>query len=197
MDQNDKMNFLANSLKQAREVMKRVDSNLGNTPGGNSIRRSLSEDDVDELLDTQEYITEDQLPQNRMPQQPQQRDFSKSKLPPEILRSFAEMPAIDPTQPVGMELLMNKIAEKATPQKPKIQENRLTNNQTQVKTVKEVVTPQLDTKLIEYIIKKTVEETLAQVSKRTDISENIQIKIGDKSFNGKITSLNEIKTTKK
>ena len=53
--------------------------------------------------------------------------------------------------------------------------------------------PQLDVKLIEFIIKKTVEETLEQVSKRTSIDETIQIKIGDKTFGGKLTVLKENK----
>ena len=49
----------------------------------------------------------------------------------------------------------------------------------------------MDTKLMEYIIKKTVEETLEQVSKKSSIDETIQIKIGDKVFGGKLMTLKE------
>jgi len=202
MDQNDKMSFLANSIKQARAVMHKVDANTGQ-PGSKTIsRRPLTEDDFDEMSQPEELIAESQIPQQarQIPQQymgtPQpQRNFAKSKMPPEILRSFSEMPAIDPTQPVGMELMMNEIVQKAAPK----QQRQVLNN-TPVplqQTVSEYGSNnvQMDTKLIEYIIRKTVEETLEQVNKKTSLSENIQIKIGDKSFSGKITSLNEVKKT--
>jgi hypothetical protein len=202
MDQNDKMSFLANSIKQARAVMHKVDANTGQ-PGSKTIsRRPLTEDDFDEMSQPEELIAESQIPQQarQIPQQymgtPQpQRNFAKSKMPPEILRSFSEMPAIDPTQPVGMELMMNEIVQKAAPK----QQRQVLNNTPvpQQQTVSEYGSNnvQMDTKLIEYIIRKTVEETLEQVSKKTSLSENIQIKIGDKSFSGKITSLNEVKKT--
>jgi hypothetical protein len=207
MDQNDKMSFLANSIKQARAVMHKVDENTG-LPGGKSVsRRPLTEDDVDAMYQPEELLAESQIPQQARqmtqytptpqymaPAQPQ-RNLAKSKMPPEILRSFSEMPAIDPTQPVGMELMMNEIAQKAAPKQQRQVINNTPIPQNQSIAEYAPVAPQMDTKLIEYIIRKTVEETLEQVSKKTAISENIQIKIGDKSFSGKITSLNEVKKT--
>jgi hypothetical protein len=212
MDQNDKMSFLANSIKQARQVMHKVDANTGQPGSKTTSRRPLTEDDIDVMDQPEELMAESQIPQQARqmsqytqtppqymaPAQPQ-RNFAKSKMPPEILRSFSEMPAIDPTQPVGMELMMNEIVQKVAPK----QQRQVINN-TPV-PLQQTVTEygsnnvQMDTKLIEYIIRKTVEETLEQVSKKTSLSENIQIKIGDKSFSGKITSLNEVKktTTKK
>ena len=214
MDQNDKMSFLANSIKQARAVMNKVDENTGG-PGSRAVsRRPLTEEDIDAMYQPEELLSESQIPQQARqmqqfmePQftpQPQymqpapQRNLAKSKMPPEILRSFSEMPAIDPTQPVGMELMMNEIAQKAAPKRQGQVINNTPVPQTQVRqpiTESYSSAPQMDTKLIEYIIRKTVEETLEQVSKKTAISENIQIKIGDKTFTGKITSLNEIKKT--
>jgi len=222
MDQNDKMSFLANSIKQARAVMNKVDENTAG-PGSRTVsRRPLTEDDIDAMYQPEELLSESQIPQQArqmsnyvepqfMPQQQYmpapapQRNLAKSKMPPEILKSFSEMPAIDPTQPVGMELMMNEIVQKAA---PKRQGQVINNTPVPQQQVRQPITesypaavaaPQMDTKLIEYIIRKTVEETLEQVSKKTAISENIQIKIGDKTFTGKITSLNEIKktTTKK
>jgi len=208
MDQNDKMSFLANSIKQARVVMNKVDERTDG-PGSRVVsRRPLTEEDVDTMFQPEELLSESQIPQQFMgPEftpQPQymqpapQRNLAKSKMPPEILRSFSEMPAIDPTQPVGMELMMNEIIQKAAPKRQGQIINNASLPQTQVRQpINESYSsvPQMDTKLIEYIIRKTVEETLEQVSKKTAISENIQIKIGDKTFTGKITSLNEIKKT--
>ena len=50
--------------------------------------------------------------------------------------------------------------------------------------------------MIEFIIKKTVEETVSQMQKTQTINENIQIRVGDKVFSGKLVSLKEIKKTK-
>lgn len=197
MNQNDKMSFLANAIKNSKQVLDKVESNTS-FPGGNTItRRPLTESDIDNMLEPEEMVSEQHI------QQPYkmsgQRNLANSKMPPEILKSFASMPAIDPTQPVGMDLMMNEIVQKVTPQQqPK---RRMVEN-TPVQTysnnkVTETVAPQMDVKLMEYIIKKTVEETLEQVSKKTNLSENIQIKIGDKTFSGKITSLNEVKKTTK
>ena len=92
----------------------------------------------------------------------------KTRLPPEILKSFQENPIIDPTAPVGMESIMNEITKKAAPIK---EPQRLVTEE------KNNNPGQIDIKLVEYIIKKTVEETLEQVSKKTQIDETIQIKI--------------------
>ena len=114
-------------------------------------------------------------------------------MPAAILKSFAENPIVDPTAPMGMETLMQEITKKAAP----VQEmtNRIVSEGAPAQTKQSPV--QLDTQLIEYIIKKTVEETLEQVSKRTTIDETIQIKIGDKVFGGKLTVLKENKINQK
>ncbi len=51
----------------------------------------------------------------------------------------------------------------------------------------------MDLQLLEFVIKKTVEATVAALNERTAIDENFQIKIGDKVFGGKLTVLNENK----
>jgi hypothetical protein len=211
MDQN-KLDFLANSIKQARTVMQKVEER-NFTPSTSG--KALSEMDVDTMLDDNvQYLTEEQV-MNRAPQaipqmspQFQQQAYTQpvplknlatSKMPQAILESFMGNPISDPSAPIGFDMMMNEIAKKAGTQQtaPAVKQPKKMVDNTPKQITQEVVAPQLDTKLIEYIIKKTVEETLEQVSKKTPISENIQIKIGDKTFSGKITSLNEIKKTKK
>jgi hypothetical protein len=109
-------------------------------------------------------------------------------MPAEILKSFQENPIIDPTAPIGMESVMNEITKKVAPVK---EAQRITAEE------KNNNPGQIDIKLVEYIIKKTVEETLEQVSKKTQIDETIQIKIGDKVFGGKLTILKENKINEK
>jgi hypothetical protein len=185
MEHNEKINILANSIKNARKIMEKVES--GTIQPQETIRkRVVTEEDVDALLNSNnDLISESQMVQNRT-QSPQMRNLSKSKMPEAILKSFQENPIIDPTAPVGMESMMNEISKKVS---PVINEERVQN------TIKNQIpqSPQMDIKLIEYIVKKTVEETLQQVTNNSTISENIQIKIGDKTFGGKITTLKEIK----
>ena len=180
MDQNEKMNFLAESIKQARKVMEKVES--GDLSPTNN-RRGMSESDVDRFLDNDTPIrTTNESHLKRAV--PNIQNISKSKMPAEILKSFQENPIIDPTAPIGMESVMNEITKKVAPVK---EAQRITAEE------KNNNPGQIDIKLVEYIIKKTVEETREQVSKKTQIDETIQIKIGDKTFGGKLTVLKENK----
>jgi hypothetical protein len=186
MDHQEKLEFLANSIKGARKVMEKVED--GKVSTNQSAHRGMSEADVDKMLDSDtNYLAE--APINRTTQQPNpgnyMKNLSKSKMPAAILQSFAENPIIDPTMPMGMESMMQEITKKAAPVQEVTQKVFTESTQTKQSPV------QLDTQLIEYIIKKTVEETLEQVSKRTTIDETIQIKIGDKVFGGKLTVLKE------
>lgn len=125
------------------------------------------------------------------------KNLSTSKMPKEILQSFIENPIVDPTVPVGMDSLMEQVA-KAQPKMKQVEEIAQQRVNTQA-PVQQVAAPVLDTQLIEYIIKKTVETVLEEQAKKTSIDENFQIKIGDKVFGGKLNVLkeNNNKTTKK
>jgi hypothetical protein len=189
MDQNDKLNFLAQSIKNARKVMEKVEN--GNVTPTNSIKPAgaMREDDIDRMLDSNngnDMISEAQMLQRK---NGTMKNISKSKMPEAILKSFQENPIIDPTAPIGMESMMQEITKKVAPTRVE----HIESPRSTIVENKELVQPVMDTKLIEFIIKKTVEETLEQVSKKTAIDENIQIKIGDKTFGGKINTLKEIK----
>jgi hypothetical protein len=108
-------------------------------------------------------------------------------MPKEILQSFMENPIVDPTVPVGMDSLMEQVA-KAQPKMKQIEEIAQPRA---AAPVQQVATPVMDTQLIEYIIKKTVETVLEEQAKKTSIDENFQIKIGDKVFGGKLNVLKE------
>lgn len=106
-------------------------------------------------------------------------------MPKEILQSFIDNPIVDPTVPVGLDSVMEQVA-KTQPKMKQIQEMV---EQPQVK--QPVAAPVMDVQLIEYIIKKTVEAVLEEQAKKTSIDENFQIKIGDKTFGGKLNVLKE------
>ncbi len=178
MDENEKMEFLANSIKKAKMVMDRVES--GNLEPNNSAPRGLTEADVDRLLDS-DSGNSNQLREQQVMQNPKAvYNLKNSKMPESILQSFRDNPISDPSMPIGGNSMMNEIAKKIAPtvSKPSTQPINIT-------------APGLDVKLIEYIIKKTVEATLEEISKKTSIDETFQIKIGDKTFGGKLTVLKE------
>lgn len=192
MDPNDKMNFLAQSIQNARKVMEKVEGGNINTSSAQT-RRAMTEEEVDRMLDpngSDDMISEAQMMQRR--NNSTMKNMSKSRMPEAILKSFQENPIIDPTAPIGMESMMQEITKKAAPAAPARTEQHVEPSHGIMVEGKNTA-PVMDTKLIEYIIKKTVEETLEQVSKRTAIDENIQIKIGDKTFGGKINTLKELK----
>ena len=109
----------------------------------------------------------------------------------EILQSFIDNPIVDPTAPVGLDSVVEQAA-KMQPKQPR-QQAKIIEEAAPVKQQNSSSGLTLDTQLIEYIIKKTVEETMTQMSQKTAIDETIQIKIGDKVFGGKLTVLKENK----
>lgn len=190
MDNQDKAAILAQGIANARKVMEKVEANTGGTRMTQqpAVNRNMYSDDAEER--EPEYLSESEMvartraagggvPKNAM------KNLSTSKMPKEILQSFIDNPIVDPTVPVGLDSVMEQVA-KTQPKMKQIQEMV---EQPQVK--QPVAAPVMDVQLIEYIIKKTVEAVLEEQAKKTSIDENFQIKIGDKTFGGKLNVLKE------
>jgi hypothetical protein len=193
MDNNqDKAAILAQGIAKAREVMQKVEANTGGTrmTSQPEINRAMYADEAQEREPV--YLSEAEVAaRTRSVGGPKQTNTMKnlgtSKMPKEILQSFMENPIVDPTVPVGMDSLMEQVA-KAQPKMKQIEEIAQPRA---AAPVQQVATPVMDTQLIEYIIKKTVETVLEEQAKKTSIDENFQIKIGDKVFGGKLNVLKE------
>jgi hypothetical protein len=190
MDNQDKAERLAQGIANARKVMQKVEGNT--SYGSNSNNNGLGNTDPYSEKEP-EYISESEMrsrvESKNTGQKNTMRNLSSSKMPKEILESFISNPIVDPTMPVGLDSVIAKV-KAAQPELKQVQENVLHTDQQRV-VINETSVPAMDTKLIEYIIKKTVEETLEQVSKKSSIDETIQIKIGDKIFGGKLMTLKE------
>lgn len=150
-------------------------------------------EDNERMPPTQSFMPQPQQPvsSNYQPY----KNLNTSKMPKEILESFLKTPTIDPTQPLGMEALVQKVAGKPQ-QRQQQPQQAAPRRQDPIVEHRQPVTDSkstMDIQLLEYVIKKTVEETLKQVNEQTNLNENIQIKIGDKTFGGKISSLKSIK----
>lgn len=172
MDQEEKLKFLAESIANAKKVMDKVDANIGNKKpiaDANTIQRK-------QIRENESQRKTRNVMQN----------INRSKMPKEILDSFMENPIHDATI-YNTESLIHEASKHIEPineSKENVYQNNPINNQ------------QIDTRLIEYIIKKTVEETIQQIQKKTNVDENFQIKIGDKIFSGKLSTLTENKKSK-
>jgi len=190
--------------------------------GGRQVYTEEQYDNMD--VDNTQYLTEDQvrrmgapapkqqrydlyednereipmIPQQSSQQNAQYRPYknlNSTSMPKEIVESFLKKPMIDPTQPLGMETIFEKVHQKEQSARPAPSYEQKPKAKPQ--PVYEERTTQsgggMDMQLLEFVIKKTVEETLKQVSEQTNINENIQIKIGEKTFGGTIKSLKTIK----
>jgi hypothetical protein len=196
METEDKASILARGIANARKIMEKVEVNTGGTRMTQQpeINRAMYADDSDDREPV--YLSEAEVaartrtaggstPKNTM------KNLSTSKMPKEILQSFIENPIVDPTVPVGMDSLMEKVAQ-AQPKMKQIQETvQPQNRPIQQQPAAPAAAPAMDVQLIEYIIKKTVETVLEEQAKKTSIDENFQIKIGDKVFGGKLNVLKE------
>ena len=151
-------------------------------------------------IPTEQFLTEDQMlgrNLNAMKSSNQQssgipQNIANSKIPTSILESFKNkppmIPNIDPTKPPGMDNFMHKLASKIKPIKEVIQASE-PNYQPSAQP-----SSGLNIEMVEYIIKTTVEKIFEEMEKKNKtIDENIQIKIGGKTFGGKIKTLKESK----
>lgn len=164
----------------------------------------LSEDQVHHLSGIQpqseELYSEGYEPQVPIPQAQATPKFipfkniNKTKMPAAIVESFMSQPMIDPTKPLGMESLIDQVAKKVNPQaKQPVREQAQAPRQPKPVAPAATQNTGIDIQLLEFVIQKTVEATIKEISKKTNLDENIQIKIGDKMFGGKITTLKETK----
>lgn len=192
MDNQDKAAILAQGIAKAREVMQKVEANTGGTKMTNQpeINRAMYADEAQEREPV--YLSEAEVAaRTRSVGGPKQTNTMKnlgtSKMPKEILQSFMENPIVDPTVPVGMDSLMEQVAKT----QPKMKQIEEIAQPRAAAPVQQAAAPVMDTQLIEYIIKKTVETVLEEQAKKTSIDENFQIKIGDKVFGGKLNVLKE------
>lgn len=204
METQDKASILAQGIANARKIMEKVEINTGGTRMTQQpeINRSMYADDADDREPV--YLSEAEVASRTRTaggstSKNTMKNLSTSKMPKEILQSFIENPIVDPTIPVGMDSLMEKVAQ-AQPKMKQIQETvQSYDKPAQKQQQPAAAAPVMDVQLIEYIIKKTVETVLEEQAKKTSIDENFQIKIGDKVFGGKLNVLkeNNNKTSKK
>lgn len=163
--------------------------------------------------DATEDEGQDYNPYNGQPNTNAERNLATSKMPSAILESFAKNPissnnfkAVNTSNPLApnssqMADLANKVpGPKRQPQQQQFQQQQYAPQQQfqqQYAPQPQATAQPLSEDYIKFIINKTIEETvektvvimLEQLNKPSTIDENIQIKIGSKTFGGKINTL--------
>src|SRR5574344_1044742 len=173
MTAEEKKVYLQKALQNSVLVMKETDKKMGkvsinNTPPYPTIPENYIDNYEDEGM-----LVEDQSIQ--------QYNVNKTKLPNAIKESFLKKPSLNPQSniPPGMESVLDVLQVKPPKQVQPSKPNPI--------NVSENTVAGMNIKLVEFIIKSTVMQTLEEISKKTTVDENFQIKIGDKVFSGKLS----------
>lgn len=196
MDKEEKLKFLAQSIGRAKAVMDKADAY---TKKGSAQTQTQPRPPAPQQYKKPQIAP---APQAAPAQYINESKLSKSKMPPEILDSFRKQPTLNPSSVMGLDSLVQEVkstkhGEYTAPYQDYNQPQYIPEQQTQPQYIPEQQTQQpynmMDPKLLEWVIKKTVEETVEQMQNNKSINENFQIKIGTKTFGGKLTRLNEVK----
>lgn len=195
---DDKMAFLTQSIMKSKDVMKAVEN------------KAYKKGSIDpsRIIATNENVQQPYFgtppPQQAPSFNPQ--NLEKSKMPAEILESFRKNPPMAPQNgQIGLSFL-DEIPGNLNPQTA-VQENRTVYQQQQPPTFQQPVYSQpaigmneLQIEGLKSIFEKLIRETMEKVfnereklTESAELSENIQIKIGDSIFSGKITGVKSIK----
>lgn len=205
-NQNDKMKFIAEAIRKAKRVIDKVETDnfsRGNIAEQAYVEPVMHNSDMPAVHDQQPY----QEPSSVL------RNISSSKMPSAILDSFQKNPpsgegmaGINTNDPLAvnnyqMTELSNMITEagskgralppnnqaKQQPQQP--QQRQQTQQYSQQSNLSEDYIKYLIDMAIKETIVKTVATVLSELNKPSTLDENIQIKIGSKTFGGKIKTL--------
>jgi hypothetical protein len=185
MENKDKMAFLAESIKNAKKVLDKVENN------------NFSRDNTAPVKAVESKRSVEQQPRSKVSNQNTMKNISESKMPPEIIKSFIDKPIIDPTAPFGMEAVFENIIDRNS-----YTEENLENNSNVKDLINEGIreffnNPEnLNSKFIKNIVNESIEQLFNKMQTNTNINENIQIKIGGKVFHGKIGRLTEVNNKK-
>lgn len=196
MDQTQKMEFLKNSIMKSKEVMKRTDA-MNGTPGSTRKPNAYPPAAIEQLPENVQPPTGTQINMDNL---------KHSKMPSEILESFAKNPPksqdIGPSGGMGLSFLDQIAGEipKNEPVQQPIQEQAPIYQQPVIPSAAGPLSGlQLEglKAVLKEVVREVVTEVMAekeQLSEATEIDENIQIKLNNKVFGGKITTLKQLKS---
>lgn len=203
-DVSDKMAFLQQSIQKSKKVLQAVETKNYRT-GNIDQSKILAPANLNEMAPQQMVIPQQSL-------QPTQstginmNNLNKSKMPREIIESFKANP---PQQGLNNQLGLNFLDDLSKNNPIVEQQEQPINRQPQYQQTAPLPQPQYQMgggmnelqleglkSILQKLIRETVEAVLSereQLMENATIDENIQIKIGESIFGGKITKVKSIK----
>jgi len=190
MNQDDKARFLAEKLSQSKRLLDKVESK-DFVPSIDP--SSIKTVDEGKLLSTIPSDVQPRMarPTRQLSEVEREIRLNQSKMPSAILESLRNQPIGDPTSLDATAVLTETASELMKKNTP-VQNIPFTQPMTQNNNAPIAIN--MDTKLLEYIIQKTVEETISKLFEQTNVNENFSIRVGNKTFLGKLTK--EVKNGK-
>tara|TARA_R100001443_G_scaffold115389_1_gene133037 strand:- start:367 stop:960 length:594 start_codon:yes stop_codon:yes gene_type:complete len=181
------INQLAGILNKSKSVLDKVESQMGPSGnGGEYSRKGISENSQPPLpggmVDSSQMLTS--LPPGAAPQvtsdptRPMQqtlRNASTTKMPKEVVEAMMSNPIIPPSETSGGDVdpelikLINPNYGKTKKSTPNLSEESVNNT--------------TDNNNLKSLIREVVEEVIVE----TQVDEQLQIRVGDTIFTGKIT----------
>lgn len=146
----------------------------------------------------QEFLQEQQRPQQTTSNAPLEDRIASSKLPDEIKRLMLEHPIQQPTMGMGTNtVLSNELVEKASRlMNSNAKGEQLSQPTSKRQQIKENYSSNIDINEIKNVIKETVEEVLFEngllVESQKNSSEVFKFRVGQHIFEGKVTKISKV-----
>lgn len=191
-------NKLKSILSGARAVMDAVDT--GQYQKGN-IDPTMISSSMDNLSESAPSLGYEQPIAPPQPTQSSYRNIHTTKMPKEIVQAMIENPIPSPGSPYHTFELTEDFLSEINPEsvkrsQPKTQQ-RTTNPVQRLAETKRVASMSLTENEVRQIVRDEMEQIIYEYFDKRVIKEDIQIKVGDTIFSGKLSPLPSKKTVKK
>ena len=196
-------NKLKSILSGARAVMDAVDSN--NYQKGNIDPSKLagSTENLSESFPSNNYMGENQMmsQQTYQSNQPAYRNLHTTKMPKEIVQAMIENPIHAPDTPFHTFELTQDFLQEINPETTRKQQTQRpqknTNPVQRLAETKRSSVMNLTEDEVRRIVREEMEEIIFEYFDQRVIKEDIQIKVGNTIFSGKLSPLQSKKSVKR
>jgi hypothetical protein len=196
-------NKLRSILSGARAVMDAVDSNNYQKGNIDPSRLAGSTENLSESIPSNNYMGENQMmnQQTYQPNQPAYRNLHTTKMPKEIVQAMIENPIHTPDTPFHTFELTQDFLQEINPEttrKQQVQKPQKNTNPVQrLAETKRSSVMNLTEDEVRRIVREEMEEIIFEYFDQRVIKEDIQIKVGNTIFSGKLSPLPSKKSVKR
>ena len=196
-------NKLKSILSGARAVMDAVDSNNYQKGNIDPSRLAGSTENLSESIPSNNYMGENQMmsQQTYQSNQPAYRNLHTTKMPKEIVQAMIENPIHAPDTPFHTFELTQDFLQEINPETTRKQQTQRpqknTNPVQRLAETKRSSVMNLTEDEVRRIVREEMEEIIFEYFDQRVIKEDIQIKVGNTIFSGKLSPLQSKKSVKR